>query len=410
MSQQITIESDLPERPPMARVRVLFYLFFPSSGIARYTHEQLKSLNRFDDLDLELACLESYDWADEATYRIWPHLRGIAHRRPWRRRVRFLTAQLINPRRACRRARAVGVDIMHFANINHLTYPFWRPALNASRAKVVATVHDVRRQKAMVNRRYEDQQLRNFYRRADALFVHGQNQVDELNAFAGVEPSRVHVVPHGLLDYGPSVNEPATLRSRFGLPLEKQVALFFGNIRDEKNLDLMLRALAGFRSSLHLLVAGRDGAKGQKTLDYYQSLAKELGVQDCVTFLSGYLPDERVPELFSVADWVALPYSRRFTSQSGVLNVAVQYQRAVVISAAPTFEETIRVCDVGVLVAPDDLGSLEKGIREMCTRIEQGHEHQFDKYHRMFGWEENARRTRAVYQRLLAEPTGPRTP
>ena len=385
------------------RLRVLFYLFFPSSGIARYTHEQMTQLGRFADLELELACQAGYDWADVAPYRVWCGLRSIAHQNALRRRVRFLVAQGVNPLRACRRALDIGADIMHFANINHLTYPLWHRALDRSAVRVAITVHDVRRQKAMLHRGFEDAQLRRLYRRADALFVHAQSQRDELVEFAGVQPERIHLVPHGTLDYGTTSSDRRALRRQFGLPENGQVALFFGNIRDEKNLDLLLRALPRFANRLHVLVAGREGAKGQKPLEFYRALAAELGVEENVTFMSGYIPDEQVPKLFAASDWVALPYSRRFTSQSGVLNVAAQYHRPVVISSAPTFEETLRACDVGVLVEPDDLAALESGIEEMCRRIDENHQHEFDRYARLFGWEENARRTREVYYQLVGQ-------
>ncbi|WP_339908576.1 glycosyltransferase family 4 protein, partial [Symmachiella dynata] len=212
-STTCAIEGDEQSR---AAMRVLFYLLFPGSGIGRYTHELLTHLSTRDGVDAELACLPTFHWLSEAEYKTWTGLREIGHPIAWRRRLRFLTAQFANPQRLCRRLDEQRADIVHFSNINHFSFPFWRRALDASGAKVVATVHDVRRQSAMVNRHYETRQLKNFYRRADALLVHSQAQACDLAEFAGVNPDKVHVVPHGPYDYGQPSADRDTLRIKYG--------------------------------------------------------------------------------------------------------------------------------------------------------------------------------------------------
>src|SRR5262249_52006660 len=163
----------------------------------------------------------------------------------------------------------------------------------------------------------------------------------DLIDFARVDPARIHVVPHGPYDYGPPRATRAALRERLHWPSDKRVALFFGNIRDEKNLDLMLRAMPRFRDRLHLVVAGSANVPGHHVMGYYRNLADSLGVSGSVTFLGGYIPDADVADLFEACDWVAMPYSRTFTSQSGVLNVAMTYRRPVLAARAPTLEETL---------------------------------------------------------------------
>jgi len=391
---------DLAEQKGTRPLRVLFYLFFPGSGIGRYTHELLNHLQGYPEIETELVCLPSYHWLDEATYPVWPGLREIAHRWPWRRRARFLMAQFANPMRLCKRVRRTQADIVHLCNINHMTHALWGPALRRTGAKVVATVHDVRRATRIINARYENRQLCRFYNRADALFIHGSAQISELTTFAGVDESRIHVVPHGPYDYGEPRQKKATLRRKYGIPDGKQVALFFGNIRDEKNLDLLLRAMVSHRSSLHLVVAGRGGGGKHKAVAFYRKLAGELGITDGVSFFDAYIPDDEVPDLLTVCDWMAIPYSQTFTSQSGVLNVAMQYRRPVLLSAAPTLAETIAQCDIGVSVTPDDVAALEQGVGQIQKRVDENYQHEFDEYSNRFGWAENAKQTLAVYRTL----------
>ncbi|MFO1092546.1 MAG: glycosyltransferase [Planctomycetaceae bacterium] len=377
-----------------------WYLFFPGSGIGRYTHAILQQFQQVEDVEAELVCLPSYEWLQSADYRIWPGLRVFTHSNPVRRKLRFVAAQAINPARLWRRVREQRADVVHLSNINHLTYPLWRRWLEESGARVVATAHDVRRAKAMVSRAYEDRQLQQFYRRADALFVHSRAQLKDLVDFAKVPEERIHIVPHGPYNYGQPSADQQELRQRLGWPIDKQVALFFGNIRDDKNLGLMLEALRPYRDEVHLVVAGRVAGDAHKTVADYSEMAQRLGLTEAVTFDNRYISDAEIPDLFTACDWAALPYSRRFTSQSGVLNVAVSYQRPVLISATPTFVETLERAEVGLLAEPDDVETLRSGIGRMITAVVAGREFAFAEYERQFGWEANVRITRDVYRSL----------
>ena len=383
------------------RIRVLFYLFFPGGGIGRYTHELLEHFYGIDDIDVELICLPSYECREKATYHVQADLREIGHHSPLRRRLRFLIGQFVNPRRLIARAIATQADIVHLSNINHLTFSQWGGLLNRSKLKVTATAHDVRRAKAMINRRYEERQLRAFYRRADALFVHSQVQVADLIDFCGVDRQRIHVVPMGQFGYERPTGTRVELRKRFNWPLDKQVALSFGQLRDEKNLGILISALAKFQDRCHLVVAGRGAGGRHLGIDHYRRMADYLGVADAVTFLDGYIPEEQVADLFEASDWVALPYSRTFTSQSGVLNVAATYERPILASAAGTFAETLQGSDIGVLVEPDDESALIGGVGTMLDLIDKGAQFDFARYHREYSWRENVRRTAAVYRKLV---------
>jgi glycosyltransferase involved in cell wall biosynthesis len=218
--------------------------------------------------------------------------------------------------------------------------------------------------------------------------------------FANVKPERVHIVPHGPYDSGRPTAERQDLRRRFGWPQDKQVALFFGNIRDDKNLDVMLRALQPHCRDVHLVVAGRAAGGPHQPVAVYRALASQLGIERSVTFDTRYIDDADIPNLFEACDWAALPYSRAFTSQSGVLNVAASYRRPVLLSDTPTFAETLAQARIGVLAAPDDVPALARGIGEMLAAVHDGHAFEFDAYLRLFGWDTNVRLTRAVYRSL----------
>jgi glycosyltransferase involved in cell wall biosynthesis len=381
-------------------MKVCYYLFFPASGIAKYTHELAMRISR-TGIETELVCLPSFLWRDEADYPLWCGLREIGHASAWRRKARFLAAQVANPRRLCRRVAETRPDIVHLANINHLTFPLWKKGLRKHGAKIVATVHDVRRRRPILNRWHEDRQLKGFYRYADALFVHSQAQADDLADFAQVDLARVHVLPHGPYHYGTPAASVQDLRRRLGWPQDKQVTLFFGNLRDDKNLELLLSVMPRFRDRLYLAVAGRGGTRGHRPTSYYRELTARWNLEGCVEFRDEYIADEQVAEMFTACDWVALPYSREFTSQSGVLNVAVGYGKPALLSGSPTFAETYGQVDLGELVEPDDAEALAAGIERLARRVARNDRFDFERYGSLFGWDENVRTTLAVYESLV---------
>ena len=382
-------------------IRVLHYFAFPGGGIGRYVHELLSRMHTVPDLAVELACVPSYHYLGNAPYPVWPGLRDITHPNPLRRRIRFAVNLVVNPLRAIARAQATGAHILHLSTIPHVTFAFWRRRLDRTGIKLVATAHDVRRSQGLISLRYELEQLRRLYRRCEALFVHSEFQKKDLIDFAGVCPERVYVVPHGPYYHGPPQADKETLRRRYGVPLDKQVALFFGDIRPDKNLDLFLRAMVPFKDRLVLVVAGQVKHRDGKDGNYYKKLAAELGLEGAVLWRLEYIPNDEVPNYFEMCDWVAMPYSGRFTSQSGVLNVAMAHHRPVLVTATPTIVETFEIAKTGILAIPDDLDDLIVRIGEMLSLPLHRLFDNIPRYLAEFSWEKNCAITGKVYRQVV---------
>ena len=382
-------------------IKVVYYSFFPGGGIGRYAHEMISSVARRPDVKAELACSDNFEWRNAASYDVWPGLLTVNHRTPLFRKARFLGAQFVSPARLCRRVRETGAQIVHFNNINHLTLPWWKGRLLSTGARMFITAHDVRRAKAILCRPWEERQLRAAYRAMSGIFVHSGHQREDLIDFAGVKPERIHEVPFGALPYGEPIEDQTATRKKLGLPIDRRIALLFGNIRDDKNIDGFLRAMASLEERPFILIVGRAGGIGNKGDDHYRRLIVELGLRDDVHFCNEYIPDDRVAEYFAAADWIALPYRTSFTSQSAALSVAAYYRRPVLCSNAPTLAATVRASRIGVVADSDRVDDLAEAVRELGRMIDAGTTFDFDDFEERHSWKENARITVDAYRAAL---------
>ena len=92
----------------------------------------------------------------------------------------------------------------------------------------------------------------------------------------------------------------------------------------------------------------------------FRTQATQLGLEldRDVRLLSGYVPREQVPDLFALADVVALPY--RAASQSGVIAQAALAGKPVVVTAVGGLPEALD--GRGVVVQPANPAALAAGI------------------------------------------------
>jgi glycosyltransferase involved in cell wall biosynthesis len=229
--------------------------------------------------------------------------------------------------------------------------------------------------------------IRNAYRFISDVFVHGPGEVD----FGGQAPEgvRIHRIPHGPFVYPPPRLNRIEARKRYGFGSDNIVFLSFGQIRDGKNLDCFIEAMADLPDRVKLLVAGSGGARSQKPPEHYVELARKSGVGDRCKWDQRYIPDEAVAEIFSAADAVLMTYSQKFVSASGVLNTAVQFGKPVLVSAGEgPLKQAVIDYDIGEWMEGADKVSIVDGVNRMLRAMEA---YSFDNYIRDHSWEVNAR-------------------
>ena len=153
--------------------------------------------------------------------------------------------------------------------------------------------------------------------------------------------------PHPIYDnFGEPVSR-AQACSRLGLDPEDKNLLFFGLIRDYKGLDMLLKAYPAVVDKAKLVVAGEFYGNEDK----YHALAKSLGIDDKVVWLSRFIPDSEVRYCFCAADLIVQPY--RSATQSGVTQIAYHFGKPMLVTNVGGLPEIVPDGQAGYVVEPD---------------------------------------------------------
>jgi glycosyltransferase involved in cell wall biosynthesis len=263
----------------------------------------------------------------EDFYRRAPRGRG--------RRAARLLAHVPDMLRASRRC----ADVVHFQwlAVQHLDQGLVR----AFRRPRVLTAHDVLPREALPGQRAAQRRL---YRQMDAVVVHSEHGRGRLVGEIGLEPSRVHVIPHGVLRPDGDAPLPRELRD-----VEGPVALCFGLLRPYKGIDVLLEAWRGIEGAELWVV----GAPRMDTAPL--RAAAPPGVR----FLERFVSEGEAAALFRRADLAVLPY--REIDQSGVLFTALGFGVPLVLTAVGGFPE-IAQAGAATLVPPGDAQALHTAL------------------------------------------------
>lgn len=178
---------------------------------------------------------------------------------------------------------------------------------------------------------------------------------------------RVVQVPHGLYEISSPSVSVGEIRRSWGVKEGQKVFLAFGYVRDGKNLDLAVRALASV-PEVFLVVAGSVSSGKERPFVFYRQLADELGVADRCYFAEGFVANDELGKYFSGTDFVLLTYAASFHSQSGVLNIATRARKPVLASASPSpLIESVRKFQLGIAVEPDSTAAIVNGMKQLLS-------------------------------------------
>lgn len=156
--------------------------------------------------------------------------------------------------------------------------------------------------------------------------------------------------------YNSNESENSDLKKEFGYKDTDKVLLFFGYVRKYKGLDILLKSVPLLSEEYKLMVVGEFYDNPEE----YLNLIKELGITERVKLINQFIPNEEVGKYYKASDLVILPY--RSATQSGILNVAYGFGKAVIVTNVGGLGEFVKPEKTGLIVKPEMPEEIAKGV------------------------------------------------
>jgi len=235
--------------------------------------------------------------------------------------------------------------------IIHYWIPFFAPALRKISlllkknidTKIIAICHNL-----IPHENHNSNQLltKTFLKTIDQYIVMSESVKSDLLEI--IPNAKIKLTPHPIYNIFGNTVDKETARTNLDINANN-VILYFGLIREYKGLDILLNSLPQIKQNLNdfiVIVAGECYENKEK----YYGIIEKLKIQDSVDLRLEFIPDNKVAEYFSAADLVALPY--RAATQSGITQIAFNFNRPVVVSAVGGLAEIVPNGTVGYVVKP----------------------------------------------------------
>jgi glycosyltransferase involved in cell wall biosynthesis len=214
----------------------------------------------------------------------------------------------------------------------------------------------------------------------------------------GISGDRVQVMPQGIPDKFPK-GQAARARQQWNL--KGPVVTLFGFLNPAKGHALALQAWDSLLSNATLVIAGKAfSSRDEAYAQHIQTLAQQKGNR--VRWL-GYLEETALSDLLAATDVVLMPYTSATSSYA--LSLALANGCAVLASDLEPFREIQSEKKCLALFKQNDPNDLAKTLNFFLKTAEavKNMRQSALSWAREHGWEGVAKKTVALYERVLKE-------
>jgi alpha-maltose-1-phosphate synthase len=238
---------------------------------------------------------------------------------------------------------------------------------------------------------------------ADAVVaVSDGMRADILAAYPEIPAERVHVIRNGIdtTEYAP---DPATwVLDKYGVDLTRPYVLFVGRITRQKGLPVLLRAARGLVPEAQLVLCAGAADTPEQLAEVTELVDGLRESRSGVLWIPEMLPNPEVIQLLTHAAVFACP---SVYEPLGIVNLeAMACATAVVASRTGGIPEVVADGQTGLLVPPDDPGSLAEALNALVRDPDRARAMGQAGRKRAvaeFGWEAIAAQTAALYAKLV---------
>lgn len=262
-------------------------------------------------------------------------------------------------------AKGLGVKIVHFHIFDYSLLEVLCVVLSCLlNMRIALTVHDVENfhsKRCRLSTQF-------IFRKSHGIIVHNSISFQAVLKLVPDVLNKISIIPHGnYLEYVKDAPSFEIARKNLGIPLDAQVALFFGQIKKVKGLDVLLHAWKGVahdNAKSLLIVAGKIW---KDDFEYYRGIVEQYHLESSVRFDIRYIPDDEALMYYAAADLIVLPYRKIY--QSGVLLMAMSHAKSVLVSDLPGMLEIVKNEENGFVFRSEDVLDLSLAINRILTNV-----------------------------------------
>lgn len=212
---------------------------------------------------------------------------------------------------------------------------------------------------------------------------------------------RVSLAPDPAVSWEGTHSDPKSAKQALGVTTDQPMLLYFGQMRAEKGIELLVDALKQYTGSPATVVLA--GSPTDIDPEFLQDVRNEH-LQTVVH--DEFVPQERVQMYFAAADAVVFPYRESFGRErpSGVFQKTCAAHRPVVVPSFGMFQRAVTEYNVGVSFEPGDADDLAEQLASVVADIELMTETaDFEGYCRIHSYDYLASQFESVYDRVTLD-------
>jgi glycosyltransferase involved in cell wall biosynthesis len=390
--------------------RIVMYTPSSEGGHALYTWELMTALADHPRCSWQMELVTSRDLDRQLrgdAYPIHAILPPLLHRMDFSTKFAWAASRVTHyARRDLQFVRWLGeqpeVAAVHFQEWTPwLAGPMFRRIRRMGK-KIFYTVHNIvpHKHQTYYPRPLMYRWIRQGCRLCDALFVHTPRLADELKRFLGPGHPPIEITPHGVWSQRDST-PPLPLPDR----MDRKRLLFFGSIRRNKGLDLLLRA-AGQLPDYSITIAGEAEDRAYLNERILPLLAELRQGGAKIDWRDGFTPEEQVLPLLKDHSAIVMPYTRDFVSQSGVVFLAMAGEMPVVATDVGGLRDLFDEFSIGVSFQDHTPEALAAAVRRLFEQTDRARLlEQLRAARRQYSWTQCAAATLRAYAAVLEQAT-----
>lgn len=254
------------------------------------------------------------------------------------------------------------VDVLNIQSTLSIFEQFFIKKI-VKKVKVILTVHDVI--PPIRSFYWSKKSLKKLYKAVSLLIVHSEENRKQLIEQFGIEESKIKIIHHGTDTEYNRIDKDECL-DYFNINKDNsKLFLFFGLIREQKGLDVLITSIEKLKEPCRILIAG-SMPNGESFEKYERLITKPERYVKMIKFIE----EEEIDYLFQAVDAVVFPY-KYFYSQSGVFMQCIKYRKPIIATDVSSFRQYIEKYEIGLIAKPNDYISLKQVLEQFILMSEE---------------------------------------